>query len=85
MRSLRRACAPLCGSSRRGVVRYYYAEVDTWHASHPGGGEVYHFPSGQTEAHAPGGRKDILFPDGARRRVHPGGREEDVPPPPPRG
>ena len=69
-------------TGKDGVVRYYYAEVDTWHSTHPGGGEVYHFPSGQTEAHAPGGRvKDIRFPDGARRRVHADGREEDVPAP----
>jgi hypothetical protein len=38
---------------------------------------VYHFPSGQTEAHGPNGYKEILFPDGLLRRVYPDGREED--------
>ena len=33
-----------------GRVEYFYREVDTWHTTHPGGVEVYHFPSGQTEA-----------------------------------
>ena len=46
---------------------------------HPGGAEVYHFPSGQTEAHGLDGYKEILFPDGLLRRVYPDGREEDQP------
>lgn len=60
-----------------GRVEYFYREVDTWHTTHPGGVEVYHFPSGQTEAHGPNGYKEILFPDGLLRRVYPDGREED--------
>ena len=60
-----------------GAVEYFYAEVETWHATHPGGTEVYHFPSGQTEMHGPNGYKEILFPDGLLRRVFPDGREED--------
>ena len=60
-----------------GRVEYFYREVDTWHTTHPGGTEVYHFPSGQTEAHGPNGYKEILFPDGLLRRVYPDGREED--------
>jgi centromere protein J len=62
-----------------GRVEYYYKEVDTWHTTHPGGAEVYHFPSGQTEAHGLDGYKEILFPDGLLRRVYPDGREEDQP------
>ena len=60
-----------------GRVEYFYREVDTWHTTHPGGIEVYHFPSGQTEAHGPDGYKEILFPDGLLRKVHADGREED--------
>jgi len=37
-----------------GRVEYFYREVDTWHTTHAGGAEVYHFPSGQTEAHGRG-------------------------------
>lgn len=62
-----------------GRVEYFYKEVDTWHTTHPEGVEVYHFPSGQTEAHGVDGRKEILFPDGLLRRVYPDGREEDEP------
>ena len=62
-----------------GRVEYFYKEVDTWHTTHPEGVEVYHFPSGQTEAHGAGGQKEILFPDGLLRRVYPDGREEDEP------
>ena len=62
-----------------GRVEYFYKEVDTWHTTHPEGVEVYHFPSGQTEAHGADGRKEILFPDGLLRRVFPDGREEDEP------
>ena len=61
-----------------GRVEYFYREVDTWHTTHPGGVEVYHFPSGQTEAHGPDGYKEILFPDGLLRKVHADGREEDT-------
>ena len=57
-------------------MEYFYAEVDTWHTTHADGTEVFHFPSGQTEAHHPGGRKEILYPDGAARWVHPDGVEE---------
>ena len=64
-----------------GRVEYFYKEVDTWHTTHPEGVEVYHFPSGQTEAHGADGRKEILFPDGLLRRVYPDGREEDEPAP----
>ena len=42
-------------------MEYFYAEVDSWHTTHADGTEVFHFPSGQTEAHHPGGRKEILF------------------------
>lgn len=30
-----------------GKVEYYYAEVDTWHTTHPSGVEVFYFPNGQ--------------------------------------
>ena len=43
-----------------------------------GAPQVYHFPSGQAEAHFADGSKDILFPDGYLRRVHADGTEEDV-------
>lgn len=46
-------------------MEYFYAEVDTWHVTHPSGEEVYFFPNGQTEAHFADSSKDILFPDGA--------------------
>jgi hypothetical protein len=48
-------------------------QVSTWHTTHAGGVEVFHFPSGQREAHHPGGMKEILFPDGVARRVTPDG------------
>ena len=50
-------------------MQYYYAEVATWHSSLADGREVYHFPSGQCEAHLPDGRKEILFPDRTFRVV----------------
>eukprot|EP00976_Prorocentrum_cordatum_P005101 101197-Prorocentrum_minimum.AAC.1 len=34
-------------------VDYYYAEVDTWHTTHPDGTEVYHFPGGQVRDPSP--------------------------------
>ena len=63
-----------------GCVEYFYAEVDTWHTTHPDGIEVFHFASGQAEAHHPGGLKEILFPSGDMRLVHPDGREEAAEP-----
>ena len=48
-------------------------QVGTWHSTYADGVEVFHFPSGQTEAHHPGGLKEVLFPDGAARRVLPDG------------
>lgn len=48
--------------------------------THPGGVEVFYFPSGQREAHHPDGTKEICFPDGGVRRVAPDGREADVTP-----
>lgn len=61
-------------------VEYYYAEVDTWHTTHPStGAELYHFVStGQVELHGLHEYKEILFPEGALRRIYPDGREEDV-------
>ncbi len=35
--------------------------------------EVFHFPSGQTEAHHPSGFKEIIYPDGVVRVVMPDG------------
>ena len=58
-----------------GTVEYYYAKADTWHTTCPGGIEVYHFPSGQTEAHHPGGLKEIIFQDGSVRLVDREGAE----------
>lgn len=52
-----------------GSVEYYYAKADTWHTTCHGGIEVYHFPSGQTEAHHPGGLKEIIFQDGSVRLI----------------
>ena len=61
-------------------VEYFYAEVDTWHTTHPPtGAELYHFVStGQVELHGLHEYKEILFPEGALRRIYPDGREEDV-------
>jgi centromere protein J len=61
-------------------VEYFYAEVDTWHTTHPStGAELYHFVStGQVELHGLHEYKEILFPEGALRRIYPDGREEDV-------
>lgn len=64
-----------------GKIEYFYAEVQTWHTTHAFGLEVYHFPSGQTEAHFPDGSKEILFADGVARKVpapDAGAREADV-------
>lgn len=36
---------------------------------------MYHFPSGQTEAHHPGGLKEIIFQDGSMRLVDGEGAE----------
>jgi len=44
-------------------------QVATWQSSHPGGVEVFYFPTGQVEAHHPDGTKEIIFPDGAVHRV----------------
>ena len=75
---VKRTSPPSGGGPPR--VEYYYAEVDTWHTTHPTGVEVYHFPSGQVEAHFSDGSKEILFPDGYMRRVFADGREEDLNP-----
>ena len=62
------------------TVCYFYAAVDTWHVTDAASGcEVFHFPSGQVEAHAPDGTKDIRFPEGGCRRVYADGREEAGP------
>ena len=52
--------------------------ADTWHTTCAGGTEVYHFPSGQTEAHHPGGLKEIIFQDGSMRLVDGEGAEMDA-------
>ena len=65
-------------TSPGGVVEYYYAEVETWHTTHPSGVELYHFVNThQVELHGANDYREILFPDGTLRRVHPDGREED--------
>jgi centromere protein J len=61
-----------------GIVEYFYAKADTWHTTFPEGVEVYHFPTGQTEAHHKGGLKEIIFPDGNMRLVHSQGAESDA-------
>ena len=61
-----------------GMVEYFYAKADTWHTTCPEGVEVYHFPTGQTEAHHTGGLKEIIFPDGNMRLVHSQGAESDA-------
>ncbi len=47
------------------------SQVGTWHTTYSEEGvEVFHFPTGQREAHfAHTGDKEILFPDGSTRRV----------------
>ena len=65
-------------TSPDGVVEYYYAEVETWHTTHPSGVELYHFVNThQVELHGANDYREILFPDGTLRRVHSDGREED--------
>ena len=64
-------------ASRGGCVQYYYAEVATWHSSLADGREVYHFPSGQCEAHLPDGSKEILFADRSFRVVGRAADRED--------
>lgn len=59
-------------------MEYFYAEVDTWHTTHPDGVEVFYFPSGQTETHHPSGLKEIVGADGLARLVHADGREEEA-------
>ncbi len=66
-----------CGCSA-GTVEYFYAKADTWHTTCPEGLEVYHFPTGQTEAHHKGGLKEIIFPDGSMRLVRSQGAESDA-------
>lgn len=61
-----------------GTVEYYYSEVDTWHTTHTNKIEVFHFPSGQVEAHHPSGLREILFPDRTVRLVHGDGTEADA-------
>ena len=46
-------CSPVGNLLLPGRVEYWYAEVATWHTTHPSGIEVFHFGSGQTEAHHP--------------------------------
>jgi hypothetical protein len=58
-----------------GTVEYYYSEVDTWHTTHTNRVEVFHFPSGQREAHHPTGLREILFPDSSVRLVCADGAE----------
>ena len=57
---------------------YYYAEVETWHTTWKGGTEVYHFHTGQIEAHHPGGTKEVIFADGSVRIVDATGYEREV-------
>jgi len=59
-------------------VEYYYAQVDTWHTTHPDKVEVFHFSSGQMEAHHPNGLKEIVFPEGLVCLLQPDGREEEA-------
>lgn len=61
-----------------GTVEYFYAEVSTWHTTHPDGVEVFYFPSGQTETHHPNGLKEIQGADGLVRLVNADGSEEDA-------
>ena len=49
-------CAPCYPAGR---VEYWYAQVQTWQTSLPGGVEVYHFASGQVEARHPSGIAEV--------------------------
>lgn len=42
-----------------GLLEYLYAEVDTWHTTCSDGTQVFHFASGQAEAHRPDGGKEV--------------------------
>ncbi len=43
-------------------MEYLYAEVDTWHTTCSDGTQVFHFASGQAEAHRPDGSKEVRRP-----------------------
>ena len=51
-----------CRLTAAGLVEYLYAEVDTWHTTCSDGTQVFHFASGQAEAHRPDGSKEVRFP-----------------------
>ncbi|XP_054979166.1 centromere protein J isoform X2 [Sorex araneus] len=59
-------------------VIYYYATAQTTHTTYPGGLEVLHFSSGQTEKHFPDGRKEITFPDQTIKNLFADGQEESI-------
>ena len=59
-----------------GKEEYWYAEAATWHTTwQPLGTQVFHFPSGQIEAHHQGGLKEVIFADGTATFVLPSGAE----------
>jgi T-complex protein 10 C-terminus len=50
-----------CWIAAAGLVEYLYAEVDTWHTTCTDGTQVFHFASGQAEAHRPDGSKEVCL------------------------
>lgn len=54
-------CLSGCFSAAAGLVEYLYAEVDTWHTTCTDGTQVFHFASGQAEAHRPDGSKEVCY------------------------
>lgn len=65
--SSRRVCAIAWlrgrgGGGGTGLEEYLYAEVDTWQTICSDGTQVFHFASGQAEAHRPDGSKEARCP-----------------------
>ncbi|KAK9792064.1 hypothetical protein WJX73_002496 [Symbiochloris irregularis] len=59
-----------------GKEEYWYADAATWHTTwQPLGTQVFHFASGQIEAHHQGGLKEVIFADGTATFVLPSGAE----------
>ena len=54
-------CLTVCCIADAGLVEYLYAEVDTWHTTCTDGTQVFHFASGQAEAHRPDGSKEVCL------------------------
>ncbi|XP_055309031.1 centromere protein J [Sitodiplosis mosellana] len=62
---------------KEGIVKYYYAETNTWQTTYLDGLEIFEYPDGQTEHRYKDGKVEIYFPNGTVRICNPAREQQE--------